>query len=151
MLDVVLDAMSGDMPVLEERRRDRQQAVRDLISTGSFQPGGLDGPFILHLARQAGKLVFDVRDAEDAPRLRLPISLAPLRRLIKDYNLTVESYAEAIAEGNPIRIRAMDFGRRALHDEAAAELRAMLEGQVAMDFDTARRLFSLICVMAARD
>ena len=130
--------------------RDREQAIRDLRATAHFAPVGLAGPFRLRLGIEAGRLVFDVRDRDDAPLRLYGISLAPLRRLIKDYLMIVDSYDEASRAGGAARLQAIDMGRRALHDEAAALLADSLHGKIAIDHDTARRLFTLVAVLLQR-
>lgn len=135
----------------ENRRKDRQQAVRDLIATGSFLPEGLTGPFMLELWLKAGRLVFDIRDAENRPLEAISLPLSPLRGILKDYNRTLDGYAEALASGDPRQVRAFDYGRSALHDEAAATLQQVMAGHIRVDSGTARRLFTLVALMAARD
>jgi uncharacterized protein (UPF0262 family) len=81
---------------------------------------------------------------------RIQQSLAPLRALIRDYWLVCESYYKAIRTATPQQVEALDAGRKALHDEGATELRHRLQGKIETDFETARRLFTLICVLQLR-
>lgn len=131
---------------------DRQQAVVDLVAANTFVPLGLpDGPYILHLCVRDGRLVFDIRDEGDAPLHALALALGPFRRLIKDYHLIVESHERAVGEGgHEARIQAIDMGRRGLHNEGAQLLMQRLEGRIALDFETARRLFTLVCALHQR-
>ncbi len=131
---------------------DRRQAVSDLLARNVFAPAGLPpGPYALHLAVRDGRLLFDIRDAEDAPLHALVLALGPFRRLIKDYHLVVESHEQVVAEGgHEARIQAIDMGRRGLHNEGAELLVARLAGRVELDFETARRLFTLVCALHQR-
>ena len=105
------------------------------------------GPFALHLSITGTRLVFDIRHADGAPVVAHLLSLSPLRRIVKDYYTVCDSYYAAIRTATPDRIEALDMGRRALHDEGSAVLMERLKRKVSIDFDTARRLFTLICVL----
>jgi uncharacterized protein (UPF0262 family) len=134
---------------------DRAQAVADLAAENRFMPltgkaGGTAGPFALHLSVANGRLVFDIRRGNDARLAVIGLALGPFRRLVKDYQLLVDSHIKAVEEGRAERIQAIDMGRRGLHDEGAALMRQRLEGKVAIDFPTARRLFTLVCVLHQR-
>ena len=84
---------------------------------------------------------------DDAPHGRVMLSMTPFRRVIKDYFLICESYFKAIRAAPPSQIQTLDMGRRGLHDEGSALLRERLDGKIDIDLDTARRLFTLICVL----
>ncbi|MEJ0016611.1 MAG: UPF0262 family protein [Acetobacteraceae bacterium] len=135
---------------------DRAQAVADLAAENHFVPlvvkPGMpaDGPFVLHLALQNGRLVFDVRHADETPVIVIGLVLGPFRRLVKDYQLLVDSHVQAVEEGRTEKIQAIDMGRRGLHDEGATLMRERLGGKIAIDFATARRLFTLVCVLHQR-
>jgi uncharacterized protein (UPF0262 family) len=132
---------------------DRQQAVADLVIGNCFDPVGItaEGPFVLHLMVRDGRLILDVRDLDDRPLRAFVLALGPFRRLIKDYHLIIESHERAVVEGgHEARIQAIDMGRRGLHNEGAALLEERLEGRVAVDFETARRLFTLVCALHQR-
>jgi uncharacterized protein (UPF0262 family) len=131
---------------------DRSQAVADLLADNSFDPDGVEGgPFVLHLCVREGRLAFDIRDGEDRPQRAILLALGPFRRLIKDYHMIVESHERAVAEGGmEARIQAIDMGRRGLHNEGAALLVERLEGRIGLDFETARRLFTLVCALHQR-
>jgi uncharacterized protein (UPF0262 family) len=154
---VVLDgeALTRLSPILEA---DRAQAVADLEHDNTFavlgerydgKPGA-SGPYVLHLSIQEGRLAFDIRDADDAPLAAILLALGPFRALIKDYQLLVDSHAKAVEEGREARIQAIDMGRRGLHNEGAQLMRERLKGKIVMDFGTARRLFTLVCVLHQR-
>ena len=130
--------------------QEREVAVLDLLDANSFRVEGSDrGPYELTLAVEEGRLVFDIRrDAQEHARILL--SLAPLRALIRDYWLVCESYYKAIRTAPPYQIESLDMARKTLHDEGAKELRKRLEGKIETDFDTARRLFTLVCVLQMR-
>ena len=148
---VVLDGEAPRQPPLEA---DRAQAVADLAGN-QFQPlahkaGAATGPFVLHLAVHNGRLLFDIRRGNDAKLVVIGLALGPFRRLIKDYQLLVDSHAKAVEEDRAERIQAIDMGRRGLHNEGATLMRERLAGKIAIDFETARRLFTLVCVLHQR-
>ncbi len=147
---VVLTGESQGSEWVANQQREREQAIADLRVSASFKPVGLDGPFNLHLSVQSGRLVLDVRDAADRELRVFVFSLSPFRRLIKDYQLLVESYEHAIQDGRTQAIQAIDMGRRGLHDEGATLMIQRLEGKIVIDFETARRLFTLVCVLHQR-
>jgi uncharacterized protein (UPF0262 family) len=127
---------------------DRAQAVTDLETENRFAPViRPDVQSILHLSIQDGRLIFDIRDADDEPVTALGLAMGPFKMLIKDYQMLLDSYASAIAEGREAKIQAIDIGRRGLHNEGAALLLARLEDRVVIDFPTARRLFTLVCAL----
>ena len=134
-----------------EVEHERQVAVFDLLEDNSFSPVGVhDGPYHLHLAVQENRLLFDVRDTGDQKLRDIILSLTPFRTIVKDYFLICESYYDAIKKLSPSQIEALDMGRRGLHNEGSELLRERLEGKIEVDFDTARRLFTLICVLHIR-
>ena len=149
LLRVELDGETGST-LSALQRADLAQAVRDLAVTNRFEPKDLQGPFVLRLSIVEGRLVFDVRDAQDVPCVALGLALGPFRRLIKDYQMLVDSYAHAVQEGREASIQAIDMGRRGLHNEGATLMVARLAGKVEIDFETARRLFTLVCVLHTR-
>jgi uncharacterized protein (UPF0262 family) len=140
-------------PLLEA---DRAQAVADLELENHFALCAAEGraaqpgPYTLHLSVQEGRLVFDVRDGADAPLTAIVLALGPFRSLIKDYQLLVDSHLLAVEEGRAERIQAIDMGRRGLHNEGASLLRERLENKAEIDHETARRLFTLVCVLHQR-
>ena len=146
---VVLDgeALTRLSPLQEA---DRLQATNDLAAENKFVLGRHAGPYVLHLSIQEGRLVFDVRSIKDAPLQAVVLALGPFRGLIKDYQMLVDSHAMAVEEGRAERIQAIDMGRRGLHNEGAALMVERLDGKVTIDFETARRLFTLVCVLHQR-
>ncbi|MGB0719831.1 MAG: UPF0262 family protein [Bdellovibrionales bacterium] len=132
-------------------RRDRMIALRDLKTESHFLPRGhSQKPYTIALSVEENRLVFRITDAQGATLPMLVLSLKPYRRLIKDYFMIVRSYDEAIRIGKPSRIEAIDMGRRGLHNEGAELLKDRLSDKIDMDLSTARRLFTLICVLHAQ-
>ena len=131
---------------------DRRQAIEDLLRGNRFDPAGLgDGPFALHLMVREGRLILDIRDKDDAPLRAIILVLGPFRRLIKDYIMLVDNHEAAVTSGAmDARVQAIDMGRRGLHNEAAELLTSRLEGRIVVDFETARRLFTLIAALHQR-
>jgi uncharacterized protein (UPF0262 family) len=147
------DDARGPLPPFIEA--DREQAVADLAASNHFQVFGrngkvTEGPYVLHLTISDGRLVFDIRDRDDQPLIAIGLALGPFRRLVKDYQMLVDSHIKAVEEGREARIQAIDMGRRGLHDEGAKLMTERLAGKIGIDFDTARRLFTLVCVLAQR-
>jgi uncharacterized protein (UPF0262 family) len=149
ILRVMLDgeALTRLSPLQEA---DRAQATDDLAAENQFALTGKPGPYVLHLSVHEGRLVFDVRSADDVPLQAVVLALGPFRGLIKDYQMLVDSHVMAMEEGRAERIQAIDMGRRGLHNEGAALMVERLDGKVTIDFETARRLFTLVCVMHQR-
>jgi uncharacterized protein (UPF0262 family) len=149
---VILDGESPNnlSPFIEA---DREQAVADLAAANHFAPLiGTDepGPYALHLSIQEGRLIFDIRDVSGRPLTAVGLALGPFRRLVKDYQMLVDSHIKAVEEGREQRIQAIDMGRRGLHNEGAELMTQRLAGKIDIDFDTARRLFTLVCVLHQR-
>jgi uncharacterized protein (UPF0262 family) len=127
---------------------ERAIAIYDLIEQNLFAPEGVDGgPFALHLSITGNRLVFDIRREDGNPVVAHLLSLTPFRRIVKDYFMICDSYYQAIRTATPDRIEAIDMGRRGIHDEGSRTLQERLKGKVRLDFETARRLFTLICVL----
>lgn len=127
---------------------ERAVAIYDLVEENSFIPiGQPDGPYRLVLSIAEAGLVFDIRSDADRPLVTHILSLTPFRRIVKDYFMICESYFEAIKSASPARIEAIDMGRRGVHNEGSELLKERLAGKIEMDFDTARRLFTLVCVL----
>jgi uncharacterized protein (UPF0262 family) len=130
-----------------EVESDRRVAIQDLLEENSFCPTGLPaGPYRLVMALDAGHLRLEVQSEAGAPFGQISLPLAPLRAIMRDYFMICDSYYDAV-KNRPAQIEAIDMGRRAVHDEASELLREKLAGQVTMDLPTARRLFTLLCVM----
>jgi uncharacterized protein (UPF0262 family) len=127
---------------------ERAVAIYDLIEENSFQPVDHDGgPYALHLSISENRLVFDIRLKDGTPVVAHLFSLTPFRKIVKDYFMICDSYYAAIRTATPDRIEAIDMGRRGLHDDGSHILMERLKSKVTVDFQTARRLFTLICVL----
>jgi uncharacterized protein (UPF0262 family) len=127
---------------------ERKVAIFDLLEDNVFALEDRDeGPYSLLLSIAENRLVFSVGDASHKPITSFMLSLSPFRKLVKDYFFVCESYYEAIKTAPPSRIEALDMGRRGLHNEGSQLLMQRFEGKITTDFDTARRLFTLICAL----
>jgi uncharacterized protein (UPF0262 family) len=134
-----------------EVEHERAVAIFDLIEENHFAPiGDHGGPYGLHLGIEENRLVLDIRTDGDEPLGKVILALSPFRRVVKDYFTVCESYYNAIKTASPSQIEAIDMGRRGLHDEGAVLLRERLAGKIDLDSNTARRLFTLICVLHIR-
>ncbi len=144
---VTLDEASLGTPN-DDVEHERRVAIYDLIEDNKFRPVGHDGgPYALRLGISGNRLVLDIRETDDTPVIAHMLSLAPFRRIVKDYFVVCDSYYAAIRTATPDRIEALDMGRRALHDEGSRIVMERLKRKVELDFDTARRLFTLITVL----
>ncbi|MEP0235917.1 UPF0262 family protein [Roseibium sp.] len=144
LVDVVLDeaSISRSTPDVEH---DRAVAIYDLIEENSFSPVGHPaGNFVLQLSVVEKKLVFAIAGDDGNLLVTHVLSLTPLRKIVKDYDLICESYFEAIRHSTPSQIEAIDMGRRGVHNEGAEVLMERLKGKVDVDMTTARRLFTLV-------
>ena len=147
LIEVILDdaSIAKATPDVEH---ERAVAIFDLIEENSFKPvGDNGGPYKLVLSVIDSKLVFDISRENDEKVVMHVLSLSPFRKVIKDYFLICESYYEAIRVSSPSQIEAIDMGRRGLHNEGSQTLNDRLEGKIEIDFDTSRRIFTLICVL----
>ena len=127
---------------------ERAIAIYDLIEENSFEPAGDDGgPYALRIALVEQRLVFDILREDGTRVITHMLSLTPFRRVVKDYFLVCESYYAAIKTESPSRIEAIDMGRRGLHNDGSQLLIERLKDKINIDFDTARRLFTLICAL----
>lgn len=131
--------------------QERAVAIVDLLDGNHFVPtGDAGGPYKLTLSISDNRLVLDIAREDGAAVDRLQVPLSPFRKLVRDYFTVCETYYEAIKHASPSRIEALDMGRRALHNEGSTTLQARLSDRVEVDFETARRLFTLICVLHLR-
>jgi uncharacterized protein (UPF0262 family) len=127
---------------------ERAVAIFDLLEENSFAPKtDIAGPFHLTLGIEENRLVLDIRSTTDQPVERILVPILPFRSIVKDYFLVCETYFTAIRTASPSRIEAIDMGRRALHNEGSELLRERLGDRVSIDLNTARRLFTLLCVL----
>ena len=146
IIDIELDERS----ILKRNadiEHERRVAIFDLLEGNRFQAIGHEGPYRVKLHVEEGRLAIDLMDEAGAPLDTIRMGLARFRRPIRDYFAICESYFKTVRSENPRGIEAIDMARRGLHNEAAELLVDCLDGKVEMDFDTARRLFTLICVL----
>lgn len=147
LVDVELDETIGRAtPDIEH---ERAVAIFDLVEENSFQPVGdeTDGSYRLKISLADSRLVFNVARENGELVVTHILSLTPFKRIVKDYFLICDSYYEAIRSATPSQIEAIDMGRRGLHNEGSQTLMERLKGKIEVDFDTARRLFTLVCVL----
>jgi uncharacterized protein (UPF0262 family) len=150
LVDIMLDEASL-APANANVEHERRIAVFDLKEANQFGVEGADqGPYVLYLGVADGRLAFHVNDEGGAQVCAYHLSLSPLRKLIKDYFMICESYYSAIRTATPSQIEAIDMGRRALHTDGAEILAKTLDGKFKVDFETSRRLFTLICTLHVR-
>ena len=156
MTDRICDIRIDDSalpPPTAEIEQERRVAVFDLLEDNSFALPGRDGrpapdgPYRLLLAIRDKRLVFDIRTEDDQPAAEFHLSLGPFRQVVKDYFQICESYFDAVKKLPPSQIETIDMARRGIHNEGARILQERLEGKAEVDTDTARRLFTLICVL----
>jgi uncharacterized protein (UPF0262 family) len=149
-IEIDMDGMPAPTAEIEQERR---VAIFDLLEENRFALPARDdrtvppGPYHVTLSTREKRLVFDVNteDAQDAAEFHL--SLSPFRQVVKDYWQICESYYKAVKNLPPSQIEAIDMARRGIHNEGARILQERLEGKADVDTDTARRLFTLICVL----
>lgn len=148
LASVTLDAAS--LPAATaEIEHERRVAVFDLVEKNSFEPAGATGgPYALTLSLQDSRLVFEVNGPDYARAHGL--SLTPLKTVLKDYGLICDSYYEALRGSSPSQIESVDMGRRGMHNEGAELLKERLAGKIAIDHETARRLFTLVFALSRR-
>jgi uncharacterized protein (UPF0262 family) len=138
-------------PAGPDAEHERKIAIFDLLEGNSFSVVGHDGgPYAINLSLADNRLVFDVSDDAGQPVRKFILSLTPFRRVIKDYFMICDSYYDAIRNSTPSQIEAIDMGRRGLHNEGSDLLTQRLADKVVVDFDTSRRLFTLVCALHAR-
>lgn len=130
---------------------ERLAALSDLMQSSHFQPlNDNEGPYAVQLSVEENRLVLRLRNAADDELNTLALSLQPYRRLIHDYFLILESYETARHTATSDKLEAIDMARRSLHNEGAELLTSRLRDKIDIDFETARRLFTLICVLVKR-
>jgi uncharacterized protein (UPF0262 family) len=127
---------------------ERKVAIYDLLESNTFKVEGKDtGPYALNLSIDGTRLVFDITDKSGETCAVIGLALSPLRRIVKDYFGICESYYQAIRTASPSQIETIDMARRGLHNEGSEVLKERLKGKITVDSDTARRLFTLVCVL----
>lgn len=150
LIDVRLDerTLARRGPDIEHERK---IAIHDLLEKNFFSPANHDGgPYAVRIGVDQNRLVLDIRTAADEAVTIIGLSLAPFRRIVKDYFEICENYFSAIKSASPSRIETLDMARRSLHNEGSELLQARLAGKIETDFDTARRLFTLLCALSLR-
>jgi len=146
----IIDVKLDDRTIIwrnADVEQERRIAIFDLLEDNRFQPIGHDGPFRILLRVEDNRLAIDLKDEADAPLETIRLSLARFRRPIRDYFAICDSYFKAIRSATPHGIETIDMARRGVHNDAATLLQESLAEKIEMDFDTARRLFTLICVL----
>jgi uncharacterized protein (UPF0262 family) len=154
----IIDVQLDDKTILwrsADVEQERRIAIFDLIEGNYFKPlrqhaDGYAGPYRIHLSVEEGRLVIAIKREDDSPLETLILALGRFRRPIRDYFAICDSYYQAIRAATPQQIETVDMARRGVHNEAAELLKERLEGKIEVDFDTARRLFTLICVLHIR-
>jgi uncharacterized protein (UPF0262 family) len=150
LISIDIDESIGPSPSLEAEQ-DRKLAVQDLIEFNQFSlSNGLDGPYALRLSSMDNRLMFQFQCGGEAKKFAIGLSLTPFRRIVKDYFQICDSYLMAVKGSNPQQIEAIDMARRALHNDGSTLLQERLAGKAEMDFDTARRLFTLVYALLWR-
>ena len=139
-------------PTSSTIEHERKVAMFDLLEGNHFAPIGIEfeGPYVLGLSERDGRLIFDIKAESGETLAAHHLSMSPMRRLIKDYFMLCESYYETIAAAQPEKLETIDMARRAVHNEGAETLQKRLDQKVEVDFDTGRRLFTLICAISMR-
>ena len=131
-----------------EIEQEREIAIYDLLEANVFRPlDSRSGPYRLILSVEDNRLIFDIHREDGGEDGRVQLSLSPFRRVIKDYFLICESYFKAIRNAPPSQIETLDMSRRGVHNEGSEILKERLADKIEVDFDTARRLFTLLCVL----
>jgi uncharacterized protein (UPF0262 family) len=146
----IIDVELDDRTILwrnADVEQERRIAIFDLLEDNHFAPAGHDGPFRILLRVEDNRLAIDLRDEAGRDLESIRLGLGRFRRPIRDYFAICDSYFKAIRSDTPHGIEAVDMARRGLHNDAAELLKECLADKIAMDFDTARRLFTLICVL----
>ena len=149
---IIIDLTLDERTVIRRNpdiEHERAVAIFDLLEENMFRlvdrPDA--GPFHLNLSLEDNRLLLDIQTPERAPIDRVMLPLATFRRIVKDYFMICESYYAAIKRSSPSQIEAIDMGRRGLHNEGSQILLDRLADKIAIDFNTARRLFTLICAL----
>jgi uncharacterized protein (UPF0262 family) len=138
-----------------EIEQERRIAIFDLLEGNHFapqrvHPDGYAGPYRLILRVEEGRLVFEIFRADESALEAVILGLGRFQRPIREYFAICDSYFQAVRASTPGQIETVDMARRAVHNEASEMLKERLDGKIDVDFDTARRLFTLICVLHIR-
>ena len=154
----IIDVSLDERTVLRRNadiEQERKVALFDLLHENHFKPlrparDGYDGPYKVGLRVEEGRLAIDINRADESHIETIGLGMMRFRRPIKDYFAICDSYYQAVRQHSPQQIETIDMARRGLHNDAAELLRERLDGKIELDFDTARRLFTLICVLHIR-
>lgn len=135
--------------------QERRVAIFDLLEENHFDPvadvaGDYPGPWRILMRIEEGRLAIDLKREDDSPLATLVVALTPFKRVVRDYFAICDSYYKAIRSATPSQIETIDMARRAIHNRGAEMLQTRLADKAEIDFDTARRLFTLICVLHIR-
>jgi uncharacterized protein (UPF0262 family) len=153
--DRIVDISLDDRTVIRrspEVEHELNVAIYDILEANRFSPeGDFRGPYKVHLSiEERRRLIFDIADTAGRDQGRISLPLMPFRRIVRDYFQICESYYDAIKRLSPSQIETIDMARRAIHNEGAGILIERLDGRIGIDEETARRLFTLICVLHIR-
>lgn len=143
--------MASTRRISSAQEHERAVAIFDLLDDNEFKLLKAKGPYHLYMRSDQRHIHFDIRDEADATLVNFFMALGPLRRIMRDYFLVCDSYYEAIRSKSPSQIQAIDMGRRALHDEGSELLQTRLANHAIINHATARRIFTLICVLTSKD
>lgn len=152
IIEIELDD-AGLPPPTPEIEQERKVAIFDLLEDNSFvlpardDRNVPDGPYKMQLSIREKRLVFDLVTENDDKAAEFHLSLSPFRQVVKDYFQICESYFNAVKNLPPSQIETIDMARRGIHNEGSRVLQERLDGKAEIDTDTARRLFTLICVL----
>ncbi len=133
-----------------EVEHERKAAITDLLRENSFSlagAGAFEGPYYMYLHIAENRLIMDIANPSGSKTSRIAVTLVPFRSIIRDYFIICESYFDAVKTAMPTQIEALDMGRRAAHNEGAGILKESLSSRAIIDLPTARRLFTLMCVL----
>jgi len=131
-----------------QAEHERSVAIADLLDSNVFDPLELEcGPYDVVLTAEDNRLVFDIQSQHAGKHIKVALPVTPLRSVIRDYFLICESYYDALKASSCGKLEAIDMGRRGIHNEGAETLKDMLEAKITIDHATARRLFTLVCVL----
>ncbi|MFC3050580.1 UPF0262 family protein [Kordiimonas pumila] len=155
LIDVTLDE-STIVRWSADVEHERRIAIFDLLEENSFDlvksaDDRYEGPYKLHLGTIEGRLSFEVKSTDNELLMNFRLAMTPFRRIIREYFAICDSYYEAIKTASPSQIEAIDMGRRGLHNQGSELLQERLEGKVEIDMQTARRLFTLVCILHLKD
>lgn len=146
--NITMDDSSVNMKRSKHAKHERDVAIADLLDENIFEPTCMkNGPYIVHLSIADGRLIMDVASHDGKDTSKVILSIAPLRSIIRDYFMICESYYDALTASNPSKVEAIDMGRRGIHNEGSELIQGIIKERINIDFQTARRIFTLVCVL----